>query len=235
MGKLTKWLLKHSGAEVIVLSRASFDAYHRIVGDRVTYLRAGVDTAKFAPVDEQAKLRLRQEYGIAQDKRVVLHVGHLREGRNVGALCDLDPQNLGVLVLSSETKADRDLSLQQKLEQAPNVMIIDRYIANIQHIYQLADVYLFPVLAEGACIDLPLSVLEAAACGIPVVTTPYGELEALQGREGFLYPDMKDAKAFNAAIREAASWADHRSRAVAMEYDWDRAVEKLTKEGRVCE
>jgi thymidylate kinase len=43
-------------------------------------------------------------------------------------------------------------------------------------VYRAADVYLFPVAHPGACITLPLSVLEALACGTQVVATRFGAL-----------------------------------------------------------
>ena len=50
-----------------------------------------------------------------------------------------------ILVVSSVTEAEKDASIRTMLEIRGNVTIIDTYLRNVQEVYQLADVYLFPV------------------------------------------------------------------------------------------
>jgi glycosyltransferase involved in cell wall biosynthesis len=50
------------------------------------------------------------------------------------------------------------------------VKIIEEYLPNIQVVYQLADVYIFPTISRDYVIDIPLSAIEALACGTPVIT-----------------------------------------------------------------
>jgi len=56
---------------------------------------------------------------------------------------------------------------------------MDRYIKKIEEIYQLSDCYIFPITFEGGGISILLSVLEAMACNLPVVTTKFGGLPAI--------------------------------------------------------
>lgn len=225
MGKLPRWLLRHSKAEIICLSADAQDFYRREIGQRVLYLRTGVDTARFTPVSEAKKAELRQKYRIPADKPVVLHVGHLRQGRNVGLLTQVDPAFHTVLVVSSQAEDD---DLRATLCDCPNLTLIDTYQPCIEEIFQLADVYLFPVQQALNCIDVPLSALEAAACGVPVVTTAYGEMIQLIGQEGF-YPlaDTSPA-ALNAQLALAVQERKN-PRPVVLAYDWARAVKVLLK------
>lgn len=84
IGILGKHLLKQSGAGIIVFSRDAADFYSDIVGtERVTYMKTGVDTQKYTPVSAEEASQLKIKYGFDPNKKVVLHVGHLNEGRNI--------------------------------------------------------------------------------------------------------------------------------------------------------
>jgi len=56
----------------------------------------------------------------------------------------------------------------------------------------LSDIYVFPVIEPNACIDLPLSILEARACGIPCVCTNFGSISHFLGNdhEGIRYSEI---------------------------------------------
>ena len=181
MGRLPRWLFRRSGAEIICLSADARDFYRREIGGPVLYLRTGVDTARFAPVSPEKKAELRRKYGIPLDKPVVLHVGHMTQGRN------------------------------------------------IEEIYQLADVYLFPVQQALKCIDVPLSALEAAACGVPVVSTVYGEMTQVIGQEGFYALTDMSPEALNALLKQAVQDGKN-PRSAVLPYDWANAVQTLLKQ-----
>ena len=226
MNIVTKKLLKASKAQVIALSQESYEFYKREIGNAV-YIRTGVDTTQYAPVDHKRKMELRKKYRLPADKKVVLHVGHLKYGRGIDSLLDVEKDFCVVLVLSSASKAERDHDLEQKLKQRPNIIIIDSYQEHMEELYQMADVYFFPVREKGHCIDVPLSVLEAAACNIPIVTTAYGELKAFRERRGFKFIADFSAGAVDSALHEMAALEDCKSREAVMDYDWNAAAERL--------
>lgn len=229
MGCLSKWLIKASGVRVLALSRNTWELYRDLIGDHAVYLRAGVDTERFCPVTKEEKKNLREKYGIPQDKPVVLHVGHLDAGRNIGRLLELDEKWHVVLVTSTWTASRQDTSLRTQLQQKGNVTLITQYQPNMEELYQLADVYLFPVVEAGNCIDVPLSALEAASCGIPVVTTPYGEMKELIDKEGFYPIESFEARALDALLEKAAGEQKNPRQSV-LEYDWNIAVNTLLME-----
>ena len=115
------------------------------------------------------------------------------------------------------------ISLNIPMVQCSNIKIFDTYLENIQELYQLSDVYFFPVRESGNCIDVPLSCLEAAACNKPIVTTFYGEMESFQGNEGFWFIDSFDEELLNQTILSATESNTVFTRKYVLEYDWKNA------------
>lgn len=81
---------------------------------------------------------------------------------------------------------------------------IIRYIPSVPHsvlnqYYMTASVFVFPSLVEG----LPLVLLEAMACGIPIITTPNAAGDDLitNGVEGFIVP-IRDLE----SLKEKIEW-----------------------------
>lgn len=227
MNRLAVKLLCHSRVSVIALSQSSYDVYREMIGDRSFYLKTGVDTERFRPVTTKEKSELRRRYGIAENSVIVLHVGHLKSGRNVERLLEMDPSYYILLAVSSKTENEKEAKLRESFLARPNTRLIEDYLPHIEELYQMADLYLFPVQAAGNCIDVPLSVLEAAACDLPVVTTPYGELNAFRQCTGFRFLTDMSAEALNDAAREMLRVTGKGNREAVAEYDWNRSLMKL--------
>ncbi len=224
IGKIGRFLLRQSGAGIIVFSKDAADFYADIVSDeRVKYLKTGVDTEKFVPVSDKQAAELKLKYGFDPDKKIILHVGHLNEGRNIRTLTKISEEYQVLLVTSTLTKDESNQNLKNDLLDKPNIKIIDDYVSQIEEIYQMSDVYFFPVVESGHCIDIPLSCLEAAACGKPVITTAYGEMRQLIGREGIYLIEDFSAAAVNRAIADAIGGGSFSGASVS-DYDWKHAV-----------
>ena len=95
---------------------------------------------------------------------------------------------------------------------------------SLQQYYSLASVFVFPSLVEG----FGLVLLEAMACGIPVITTPNtAGLDIIDdGVEGFIVP-IRDVE----ALKEKLEWCYHHPQELqAMGEAARRKAEKLTWE-----
>ena len=78
--------------------------------------------------------------------------------------------------------------------QDSGIIIYNHFFSKIQEIYQLSDIYVFPVEKNTGSIGMPLSVLEARGCGIPVLTTDYGCLKTFLNDDfnGIFYSKSSD-------------------------------------------
>ncbi len=228
IGFIAEILLSLCNADILVLSDDVKQKFKRIIpSNKVKKIKAGVDTVKFKPVSQKESDMLKEKYGFDCDKPLILHVGHLNEGRNIVQLTKLS-ENYNVLIVTSTlTKNEQDKELKSKLLSCPNIRLIDDYIPDIEEIYQMSDVYFFPVVEEGRCIDAPLSCLEAASCNKPVVTTDFGEMKAFRGKKGFWFIDSFDAENLNRLVEEAVKCDNPDSRSSVLEYDWLNAVNSI--------
>lgn len=228
---LTSFLLKKSDAEFIVFSKYAERFYSDIVGAKqVKYLKTGVDTKKFSPVSDEKIRELKIKYNFDPDKKLILHVGHLNRGRNIEHLKKFSNDYSVLLVTSTLTKNEQDIELKKDLLSCENIRIIDDFIPDIEEIYQMSDVYFFPVIESGRCIDIPLSCMEAAACNKPIITTCFGEMREFMGKDGFYFTESFNADKLNKLVKK---YCDNKAetRKSVMEYDWNNTVSYLEKIG----
>ena len=146
------------------------------------FIMPGYDPELFKPVDMEMKKKLRVRYGIPVDRYIVLHVGHVKENRNLQAL--LRYRDWGADIQPVVKSVEIEPVWRNHLRQA-GVIVIDEYTDDINEIYQAADLYFFPVSKGTGSIEFPLSVIEACACNLPVLTTRFGALpEVLENGGG---------------------------------------------------
>lgn len=228
MNRIAEILLRCSRAELIVFSKQAEEFYQKIVTEnRVTYLKTGIDTNKFLPVSPEISRELKIKYDFDPDRPIVLHVGHMKEGRNVAELMKIDEKYQVLLVVSTLSKERQNSELREKLLSCPNIRIMENYIPDIEEIYQMCDVYFFPVKQAGHCIDVPLSCLEAAACNKPILTTDYGEMQELINQKGFNYLNDFDKENINESISQILEDKEFDTRSAVLEYDYQNAIKYL--------
>jgi glycosyltransferase involved in cell wall biosynthesis len=157
------------------------------LGMRTLFLPNGVDLRRFTPVPDEEKRALRLRYGFHQERFTILHVGPLLPSRNLSPLVNLRRAGYQVVIVG---RKPADMAVHRVLTEAGCTVILD-FIEQIQEFYQLSDLYLFPVPPENRtqCIETPLSLLEAMATNLTVLTTRFGALPRLfsDDRRGFYY------------------------------------------------
>jgi glycosyltransferase involved in cell wall biosynthesis len=133
-------------------------------GYRKVRMSVGIKVDKFSPVTMEKQRELKQKYGFAFEKPLVIHVGHCSSGRGLedfAELCDIERM---IVASGMFENADTVNTLQQA-----GVRIHKGYLEHVEEVYQMADAYLFPTHSAEYVISIPLSVMEALSCGVPVV------------------------------------------------------------------
>lgn len=207
--------------KVFAQSRATI-RYLEWLGMTAQFLPGGVDLQRLCPVTAERKVALRESLGLPQDAYLVLHVGHLQPGRNVELLTRLG--DVGTPVVVAGKSMGQDEGIRQQLTES-GVILIDKYLRDIEIAYQACDAYLFPVREEDSAIDFPLSVLEAMACNLPVVAHPYGGLPmALEPGGGLVFVESDEAMLSAIA---AVKRIPITTRKKAEPYAWDEVAGRL--------
>lgn len=203
--------------------------YLQALGRDCLLLPSGIDGKVFAPVSEEERRVLRERYGLRWDVPLVLHVGHLARGRGVTLLGEVARLGLqAVLVASSSTEQDEQLGAE--LSDA-GVRVITQYVPHVEHFYQMSDCYLFPVKSTDNSVEVPLSVLEAMACDLPVVSTRFGGLEYVFGmgrHPGIRFCDSEDE--LLEAVQHMVGIRPGGNRQLVAPYTWEAIASRLLQQ-----
>jgi len=195
------------------------------LGCMVKMIPSGVDLEKFTPASKELKEKLRNKYAIPINKYIVLHVGHINRNRNMQFMEDIQSLDGSQAVVVGSTTYPEDLDLIRDI-QAKGVITITGYIEKIEELYQCADCYVFPVFSEGACIEIPLSILEAMACNLPVVSTRFGGLgNFINEGNGLFYVNAEDE--IMAKIQFAKNSDNPRTRNMVEKFAWQNVVQEI--------
>lgn len=226
-GRLTRLAARLARPDLCVTQSGETLAQARRLGWRAVQLPPGVDTVTFHPVSAEIKRQLRAAHGLPADAFIVLHVGHLNRGRGVTDLAALADLALPVLVASSSTP--QDAALAAELAGA-GVRLITRFVPDVAELYQAADLYLLPTppaAYAASSIDLPLSVLEALACDLPVLATRFGALPELWPAEPgvVFYADRAGLRSGLARLRSVRPG----TRALTEPFGWPAAATAILK------
>jgi len=163
-------------------------------------VHTGISHEVFKPRD---KTMCRQELDLPLDKKIVLHVGSEIVRKNVITLIKAfsKVKQDAVLVRVGTKDSDEVQSLINKLGLQDKVIYRESFFPEeVAKYYCAADAHAFPSLAEG----FGLPIIEAMACGCPVITANYGAMKEVAGDGAYLI-DPEDVNELVATIEKTIS------------------------------
>ena len=137
----------------------------------------GIDTGNFKPVGRNEVLA--EALGVEnRTSKVVGFVGELREKKGLATLltgyAQTNKKIPSTLLIVGEIREGEDKKLfdEFQLSNPENQIIVTGHVPHkdLPAYYSLMDVFIHPSLRDG----MPNAVLEAMACGVPVIATPVG-------------------------------------------------------------
>ena len=210
---------------VLVQSPESNDLFESM-GFRTRFFPNGVDIVTFKPANEESKRCLRTKFEIPAEDFVVLHLASLRKERNLDIFKTIQAEEgTQVLIVGREHEA-ADEKLVGELREA-GCLVWVRHFSRIEQIYLMSDCYVFPTVYKKACIETPLSVLEAMACNLPIVSTRFGALPTIFNEGSGLFFAEKSEN-IPKIVRNVKN--EHRpveTRGKILQYSWDNLTEDL--------
>ncbi len=235
------WLVYHAwlpyalpAADAIITdseqSREDIVKYLPVSPEHVTVVPLAADR-RFRPVEAAAVEPILQSYDVAQP--YILYVGALESRKNLPRLLEAyallrawSERWRLVIVGARKWKSSPILDTVQRLGLEPHVTFTG-YVADedLPALYTGADLFAFPSLYEG----FGLPVLEAMACGTPVVTSNTSSLPEVVG-DAALLVDPYDVEAMASAMRQVledpalAQALRQRGLARAATFSWERTA-----------
>ena len=206
-------------------SSVSFKRRMERIGVRSELVPNGVDVNKFTPVSVSEKKRLRVKYGLHDDEFTILHVGHLIDNRSLHHLLSLPASNRIVVVASEYIDVKEEILASLG---AHGCTVFRGYYPNIEEFYQMSDCYFFPVEHEKTLL-CPLSVMEAMACNLPVVTTGLEGISTFFAEaEGLIF--VRKESDFIAALESVRTGeVTIRTREKVLRYSWENVAQQIAK------
>ncbi len=166
-----------------------------------------VDLDLFKPVKEKDEIR--KELGLPLDKKIVLYLSNLKSDKGVFELLkafhkvsdDLD--DLELRVCGSGAAKQGMVQYIDEHQLCEKIRMMGPVLHDQVHKWMKAcDVFVLPSYHEG----MPNAVMEAMACGLPVVATEVGGLpEAIGDSKGSILIPPRDVNALSQALNNVLS------------------------------
>lgn len=172
----------------------------------------GVNTELFKPAEDAARKQLRKKHGYSDDQILMIYAAEFNENKNqellLHAFAQLKPKapKARLLLAGEGPKQEACKRLAAQLGIAHMVDFLG-YRQDMGMLLPMCDVAVASSFREG----LPVNIMEAMACGLPVVAAHNrGHAELIEeGRNGFLVPHG-DSAVFASRLQLLCDFKDSR-------------------------
>jgi glycosyltransferase involved in cell wall biosynthesis len=206
--------------------------YMGVPPEKVQVLYSGVD-GRFRPTEEPGEReRLKERYGLPGDRPYVLSVGTVQPRKNyvrlIRAFASLERTSHELVIAGGHGWLYQEVlaEAEERKDRVRMLGFVDD--ADLPALYRGAALFAFPSLYEG----FGLPVLEAMACGVPVVCSNTSSVPEVAGDAALLI-DPHDEESLAQALERLLSDEGLREQMVkqgferAGQFTWERAARQL--------
>lgn len=227
-------MLKASDGVITVSESAKADIlnFGKVKNDKICVIPLGVDE-KFRQIrDERSLAMIRKKYGLERD--FLLFVGMIEPRKNLenlvdAFLADFLPQQCDLVLAGSLGWGYSELLQKIAASNNKDCIRTPGYVddTDLPALYSAAAAFVYPSFYEG----FGLPILEAMACGTPVITSSVSSLPEVAG-DAALLVDPSDAKALASALQRIVKDSSlrqdlsRRGRQRSSLFTWDQSAEK---------
>ncbi len=178
-----------------------------IPSQKVWTIPNSVDVEKFHPVSAQVKAELRQKLGLPKDEKIVVYTGRLLTTKGLPLLIEvwksIQPMypNVKLLIVGGGSKDIHDcedyLRDFVKNNDLTDSVLLTGDVSNVDEYLKTSDIFVFPTDNEA----FGISLIEAMACGLPVIATPDGgPKDIITSEENGLFAEFGNFEQLKQAI-----------------------------------
>lgn len=180
---------RHCTTHFHALTRAVADAAVRDLGipaDRITIVERGRDPTRFRPASPRGRARAREELGLPSDADVVVSVARQDFPKGQTHLLRAFAQVLAhrprarLVIAGREGHATAQLREMAAADGMRGAVKFLGHVSDVRSVLAASDVFVFPSLHEGQ----GGAVVEAMACGLPIVLSDVPALREVVEHEG---------------------------------------------------
>jgi glycosyltransferase involved in cell wall biosynthesis len=153
--------------------------------NKVHLIPNSVDTKRFLPVEPAQKMLLREKLNLPQSASVAIYTGRLVSYKGLPLLLEVWNEirrkyGNALLILAGTGGLDihnceEELRAYVKSECLEGHVLFTGAVQNVPEYLQASDFFAFPTENDA----FPSSIVEAMACGLPVITTPVGAIKSI--------------------------------------------------------
>lgn len=165
-----------------------------IPSEKIHFISNSVDTSRFIRVESAQKDLLRKKLNLPQDAIIAIYTGRLVSYKGLPLLLkvwnEIRHKHENVLLILAGTggldihNCEEGLREYVKANTLENHVLFTGAVQNIPEYLQASDLFVFPTENDA----FPSSIVEAMACGLPVISTPVGAIKTIitNGTTGLL-------------------------------------------------
>jgi glycosyltransferase involved in cell wall biosynthesis len=156
-----------------------------IPSEKIHPIPNSVDTNRFVPVEPAAKSSLRKKLDLPQNAAIAIYTGRLVSYKGLPLLLrvwnEFQYKHENILLILAGTggldihNCEGDLKEYVRVNALEKQVLFAGAIQNVPEYLQASDLFVFPTENDA----FPSSIVEAMACGLPIVTTPVGAIKTI--------------------------------------------------------